>query len=87
MTEVAGPFISYYALTSRRLLGCSFVIRTAVYNTPPGGEVLGVLNLKGCWAGRLTRGHPGPLAFTLLSDTAWAMALLPSCIVFGLAVR
>ena len=56
-------------------------------NTSPGGEALGVLNLKGCWASRLTRGHPGPLAFTLLSNMAWAMALLPSCIVIGLAVR
>ena len=52
-----------------------------------GGEVLGVLNLKGCWAGRLPWGHPGPLAFTLLSDMAQAMALLPSCIVMGMAVR
>ena len=39
-------------------------------NTSPGGEVLGVLNLKGCWAGRLTQGYPGPLAFTLLSNMA-----------------
>ena len=56
-------------------------------NTSPGGEVLGVLNLKGCWASRLTQGCPGPLAFTLLSNMAWAMALLPSGIVIGLAVR
>ena len=52
-----------------------------------GGEVRGVLNLKGCWASGFTQGCPGPLAFTLLSDTAQAMALLPSCIVMGLAVR
>ena len=56
-------------------------------DTSLGGEILGVLNLKGCWACGFTWGCPGPLAFTLLSDTAWAMALLPSCIVIGLPVR
>ena len=56
-------------------------------NTSQGGEALGVLNLKGCWVSRLTWGHPGPLTFTLLSDMAWAMAFLPSCIVIGSPVR
>ena len=56
-------------------------------DTSLGGEVLGVLNLKGCWAGRFTQGHPGPLIFTLLSNTAWAMALLPSGIVIGSVMR
>ena len=42
-----------------------------------------VLNWKGCWASRFT----GPLTFTLLSDTAGAMVLLPSWIVIGLVVR
>ena len=41
----------------------------------PGGEALVVLNLKGCWAGGFTQGHPGPLAFTLWFDMACAMAL------------
>ena len=49
----------------------------------PGGEALEILNLKGCWGGGFTRGCPSPLAFTLLSNTAHAMALLPSCNVMG----
>ena len=88
MTKVIGPFISYYALGLSKAIGV--VISSSelqCINTSPGGEALGVLNLKGCWAGRLTQGCPGPLAFTLLSNMAWAMALLPSCIVIGLAVR
>ena len=28
----------------------------------------------GCWAGRFTQGHPGPLTFTWQSVTASAMA-------------
>ena len=51
------------------------------------GEALIVLNLKGSWAGGFTRGHPSPLAFTPWSDTACAMAILPSCKVIGSAVR
>ena len=42
------------------------------------GEPLGWSNLKGCWAGRLTCGHPGPLAFTWQSVMAWAIAHQPS---------
>ena len=52
-----------------------------------GGEALVLLNLKGCWAGRFTQGHPRPLTFTPWSDTAQAMALLPSCNIIGLTVR
>ena len=44
-------------------------------------------NWKGCWTGRFKQGCPGPLTFTWQSVMAWAMALLPSCIVMGSAVR
>ena len=60
---------------------------TSCADWSPGGEALVVLNLKSCWAGRFTRGHPSPLTFTPWSDTAQAMAPLPSCNVIGLAVR
>ena len=62
-------------------------MRTIVSGDILGGEIPLGIKLKGCWAGRFTWGHLGPLAFTLLSDTAWAMALLPSCIVTGSVVR
>ena len=42
------------------------------------GEPLGWSNLKGCWAGRLTCGCPGPLAFTWQSVMALAIAHQPS---------
>ena len=42
------------------------------------GEPLRWSNLKGCWAGRLTCGCPGPLTFTWQSVTAWAIAHQPS---------
>ena len=56
---------------------------TSCADWSPSGEALEVLNLKGCWAGRFTRGHPSPLAFTLLSNTAHAMALLPLVMSWG----
>ena len=45
--------------------GVCLSLGTSCADWSPGGEALEVLNLKGCWAGRFTRGHPGPLAFTL----------------------
>ena len=60
---------------------------TSCADWSPGGEALIVSNLKGCWAGGFTQGCPSPLAFTPWSDTACAMALLPSCYIIGLAVR
>ena len=38
------------------------------------GEPLGQSNLKGCWAGGFTHGHPTPLTFMQQSITAWVMA-------------
>ena len=52
-----------------------------------GREALDVVNLKGSWASRFTRGCPGPLAFTPWSVMVHVMALLPSCNIIGLAVR
>ena len=70
-----------------RPLGVCLSSGTSCAGRSPGGEALEVLNLKGGWAGGFTQGRPGPLAFTPWSDTACAMALLPSCNVVGLAVR
>ena len=50
-------------------------------------EPLGQSNLKGCWAGQFTHGHPGPLTYSWWPITAWAMAHQPSWIVMGSAAR
>ena len=46
-----------------------------------------VVKPEGLLGDGFTHGHPGPLAFTWQSITAWAMAHLPSWIVMGSAAR
>ena len=61
--SVSDPF-SYYGLVSERSSGCRslwFYLGMQV----PGRRSPRNINLKGCWAGRFTRGRTGPLAFTL----------------------
>ena len=44
--------------------GIGLSLGTSCADRSPGGETPEVLNLKGGWAGRFTRGCPGHLAFT-----------------------